>query len=139
MKKEELTEAIAAGIDEGIGRVLWSLTKSILYAMLILVGLALFYILLHHIRYGNYTPSPASSNSRNVDGWGNEYSCFFDNENTPCGKTQYCATHQTYENCIKLNGTWELETEARFWKSVYYPGYGIRVTYPNTIKSVAIK
>lgn len=118
MNQEELTEAIAKGIDEGVSRVVWSFTKGLLIGITIIVLLGIIWIVFHPAIDGDFS-SFSVSMPKNVNGWGNEYTCFFDNQYTPCGKTLYCATHQTYEECINLNGTWELETEARFWKQWY--------------------
>jgi hypothetical protein len=119
MKQKELTEAIAEGVHEGISKIL----KDFLWGLLLFLGIFFFCIgiwaIVHTIRYGQI-PQQLASKPSNIDGWANDYSCFYDNEITACGKTQYCATHISQEECLTLNGTWELETQARFYEQWLY-------------------
>jgi hypothetical protein len=49
--------------------------------------------------------------------------CFYDNNNTPCGKTTYCPSHITEENCLAMEGTWEFETLEREMQA--YPNLAV--------------
>ena len=117
-KNEELSLSIENGIYNGLNRFVWDFTKGLLWAIAIVFVLGVFWYSMHWFRY---TPSDSQSAAPfNHDGWGNDYSCFYDNEITQCGKTHFCASHVTQDKCYGLNGTWELETEERFWSQWFY-------------------
>ena len=59
-----------------------------------------------------------SANQENYDG--EHYRCYYDNENTECGKTRFCSTHLPREFCNEVKGTWELETSERELRERYY-------------------
>jgi hypothetical protein len=139
MKQEELTEAIAQGIDEGVSRVARSFIKGLWIGIFIIVLIWSVWIIFHATRPVDSVPQ-APPLPKNVNGWGNEYICFFDNPNTNCGKTRYCSPHIDVKTCSDLNGTYELETESRFWEQwIYYDILRHNYKIPDNIKNDSSK
>jgi hypothetical protein len=55
-------------------------------------------------RYGDYNEECLEVGKGSTT---SHYACYFDNNNTDCGKKRYCPSHRTMKICLDLNGTWE--------------------------------
>jgi hypothetical protein len=61
-----------------------------------------------------YLSSNKYNSLERINYWGEHSRCYYDNEQTECGNTRFCATHIADESrCLDLKGTWDLETPER--------------------------
>jgi hypothetical protein len=79
----------------------------IIFIFSVLISILIFLFLLFGVYFGT------TYGYRENNYWGKHSRCYYDNSNTQCGKTKYCASHLLQPSYLENNGTWELETQER--------------------------